>query len=394
MKNAPVELPMLTRPIERRKRNWDARAVWMPLAVGGIAMVWGVWFYNEVSEADKRMMMVFWAVWSLLFMLSCRDPGWITEQNHGKYASMFGIDSDGEVLRSEVSEGTLNRVARFDHHNTYFGMDVGKENYIIYHIFLLWGAAWGLAIFLTSLQYFAYQEDWHRPVFIPPFIWEGCLLSILAVQGYFRFLTFIYSIFCVGVRYLLGLDHWLLLTYAFSKANLLWGLYYTPIFIGCVLTWYLFGYSFIFVMHAFLMAACNMTLAESNVVVQGAAVPADKFASISGLLYMLWSDVVGAVGSMPYYRGIKVAKPGEVPEGYFLLDKNNGFWDMWGTLPCSFSKKSKNTLWANIKEIWNPSPPHPASSLRSQSAKRVFEENDETVPEVVVHDPKLAARGK
>eukprot|EP01059_Diplonema_ambulator_P006154 TRINITY_DN15923_c0_g1_i3.p1 TRINITY_DN15923_c0_g1~~TRINITY_DN15923_c0_g1_i3.p1 ORF type:complete len:407 (+),score=91.50 TRINITY_DN15923_c0_g1_i3:46-1221(+) len=390
MVSIPVELqmPLIEKPFERWRYNWDKKAVLYPILMGCATCLWRVWFWNEVGETTWRVMVGFWVMWCLLYWRSCRDPGWVTEKNYDKYMLIYGADAEGEIARSEVSEGTLNRVARFDHHNVFLGLDVGRENHISYHLFLAFSALWGITVFLVSLQYYAYQTEWSRPSYVPPGAWEMFLILALFVEGYCRTMIFFYSVFSVGCRYLLSLDHWLLLSYEFSKANFIWGLYYIPVFIGCMLAWYAFAYTSVFCLHGFLMASWNMTLNEACKISRRIAVPNEKFRSLSGLFFLLWSDVVGAMGSVVYFKSLKVLQPGDAaPDGFLVLDRSHGFWDMWGTLPCPSSKFSKGTAMANIKDIWSTAPLSKSTSRSHSAAQHIPLENP--LSEVVVHDSTL-----
>eukprot|EP00659_Diplonema_papillatum_P011675 gene11675-18001_t len=382
--------------------------------ISGVLMgfgLWRGWFHEEITDEEERMMLTFFGVWLAALFYMSRDPGWINSSNVDVYLKMWGDEESVQrqvcshtglpkPARSALSKGTLQLVARFDHHNQWIGVDVGLKNYISYHVFMAITCMWCFAIWTTTMNIYADQVNWtpHRPWWFPIIAWELFLLAWLAGELYCRFFIFLYSIGSLAVRHFFG-EFSFLLSLAFTIKNVSFGLYYVPVLIGCALAYYCFGYTLIVLVHAFFMTASNMTVHEEMVLCEHIAVLRSTWNSMTGLVFLVWTEIVGGFMSVVLFERVEVVDSEEnVPEGYILLH-NTGFWSAFGTLPTMYSQYDLGTVKANFLELWNcswgalPKAPQkyedprqsaaPTRSYRSATPHTTAIDRGEGVPELL-----------
>ena len=300
--------------------------------------LWRLWFLAQSDGFWWQTVAGLAATWTFLVLLSARDPGFVTEENVGRYRSAFGEDEKGMVKRAYLAKRAGRYVARYDHFSTFLGYEVGALNHVRHHAMLAVALVLFFATFFSSMTFYAEQREWVRPVWFPPIAWEGTLLMELFAELYCRLLAAAASAASWTFRYFLW-DHKWLLTDAWGYTNFIFLLYHVPMFVGAVLGWYGFGYAFFYLYHAVLLACGNMTIYEEAALMEKGCIPLSLWISVTGLNFVVWADVVGVMCDQSFYKfakvldDVKAGEPEEVPEGWTLIgEKSQGWWDAGGTV--------------------------------------------------------------
>ena len=291
-----------------------------------------MWFYYIAEGRAEQVVFGLTALWTVLVMNACRDPGWIDEKNVDRYKDAFGEDQNGMVKRAYKSPHSERFVARFDHWFFFFGYDVGALNHIAHHAVIVVSGVIFIVMWFLTIWFYGEMTEWKRWWFCPPIVWEFALLTEYIVEVYLRSLALVFSGASWAVRWYFGDYSWLI-TEAWAKGNFIWLLYYAPVLLGLLLSYYGMGYCFLFSYHAFLMACGNMTVTEEEELMQKTAIHEETWSSVKGLHFLVWGEIVSVFTRLGTYKDVVILEEGgELPEGFTVLSKDGKWWDGYGTV--------------------------------------------------------------
>eukprot|EP01061_Rhynchopus_euleeides_P019685 TRINITY_DN32295_c0_g1_i1.p1 TRINITY_DN32295_c0_g1~~TRINITY_DN32295_c0_g1_i1.p1 ORF type:complete len:414 (+),score=97.05 TRINITY_DN32295_c0_g1_i1:35-1243(+) len=393
----------------RKTRNFSCATFSCLVGVGAFLGVWRVWFQEQARGDAETIAFGMYLIWVVFLLNAARDPGWIDDQNADQYKCAFGSDSEGRIKRASKSPHSQKYVARFDHFFFVFGYDVGALNHLAHHILILWTAIMFGFLWSTSLGFYAEMNDWHRPWYAVPIVWEFFMMAVTMIETYLRVMALMFSGFSYAIRFCIADYKWLI-TSAWAYENFKWLFYFVPALGGMLGSYYAMGYSFLFSYHAFLMACNNMTIAEEALLLDSVAIPKSIWGSTAGLHFLLWSEVVGLVASTPILRNVNVYddEAGEaVPDGHPPLKEIMTWWTGFGTLPSSLNPYNRGGPWANLSEVvythveifkptasgWLGRENDTAPRATRRSPSEPISKPPLTEPAVVVHDG-LAVRSR
>eukprot|EP01063_Lacrimia_lanifica_P002722 TRINITY_DN11458_c0_g1_i1.p1 TRINITY_DN11458_c0_g1~~TRINITY_DN11458_c0_g1_i1.p1 ORF type:complete len:422 (+),score=115.38 TRINITY_DN11458_c0_g1_i1:83-1348(+) len=317
--------------------------------------LYAFWFAPYLTTEEIERIALTFFVWHLLLLCATKDPGYVTEANAGYYEALYGLDDKGDIRRSGVSlANPQRRVARYDHSNFFLGVDVGAGNYFWFNAWMWWTVfavcyAWYLGVWVLAGSRDLYSN---RPGYFPPLLWELCVMFALCVECYLRIVAYgLYSLFCAAWRAMF-FDHPYFVTKADAWDNLLWLVFYGPGSMGVTLMYYGAGYLFLFVLECFCAATGNLTLQEERLWLKKTVITRAFFRSMTGLMFVMNQEVVGALAGQDLYTEMCVYDPltEQKPEGTHYCDTTPWrLFNLGGTLP---SDPSPNDLGSRCRNLY------------------------------------------